>query len=94
MLIIKSIFSCFQKFYFLGRSTNFIRIKIVKRHQDVEGYDAISLPSARTDLVTSTRQFQENVLNIQTALSTASIISLPKSIASTHVRSYENNVEL
>ena len=54
----------------------------------------IALPSNRTDLVTSTRQFQEKGLNFLTALSTAAKISLPKSIAPTRVRSRNNNVEL
>ena len=54
----------------------------------------IALPSTRTDLATSTRQFQEKGFNFLTVLSTAAQISLPKSIASTRVRSWNSNKEL
>ena len=54
----------------------------------------IALPSTRTDLVTSTRQFQEKGFDFVTALSSAAEISLPKSIAPTRARSWSNNVEL
>ena len=54
----------------------------------------IALPSTTFDLVTSTRQFQEKGFDIVTALSSAVEISLPKSIAPTRVRSWNNNVEL
>ena len=54
----------------------------------------IALPSTRTDLVTSTRQFQEKGFDFVTALSSAAEISLPKSIAPNLVRSWNNNVEL
>ena len=54
----------------------------------------VALPFTRTDLVTSTRQFQEKGFNILTSLSIAAEISLPKSIAPNHVRSRNNNVEL
>ena len=53
----------------------------------------IDLPSTTTDLVTSARQFQEKGLDFVTALSSAAQISLPKSIASTRVRSWNNNEE-
>ena len=54
----------------------------------------IALPSTRTDLVMSTRLFQEKGFDFATALSSAADISLPKSIATTRVRSWNNNVEL
>ena len=54
----------------------------------------IALPSIRTDLVTSTRQFQEKGFDFVAALSSAAEISLPKSIAPTRVRSWNNNEEL
>ena len=54
----------------------------------------IALPNTRTDLVTSTRQFREKGFDFVTALSSAAEISLLKSIAPTHVRSWNNNVEL
>ena len=54
----------------------------------------IALTSTRNDLVTSTRQLQENGFNFHTALSTAAEISLPKSIGLTRVRSRNNNVDL
>ena len=53
-------------------------------------WSSISLPSARTDLETSTKQFQEKDMNFLTALYTAAIILLPNSI----VRSCDNNVEM
>ena len=54
----------------------------------------ITLPSTRTDLVTSIRQFPKKGFNFLIALSTAAKISLPKSIAPTRVRSWNSNVEL
>ena len=57
-------------------------------------WSCIALPSTRTDLVTSTRQFQEKGLDLVTALYSAAKISLAKSIAPTRVRSWNNNVEL
>ena len=54
----------------------------------------IALPSTRTDLVTSTKQFQEKGFDFVTALSSAAETSLPKAIAPTRVRSWNNSVEL
>ena len=54
----------------------------------------IALPSTRTDLVMSTRQFQEKSFDFVTALSFSAKISLPKSIAPTRVRSWNKSVEL
>ena len=54
----------------------------------------IALPSTRTDLVMSARQFQEKGFDFVTALSSAAEITLSKSIAPTHVRLWNNNIEL
>ena len=65
-----------------------------KRMASEVDWTHIAFPSTRTDLVTSTRQFQEKGFDFITALSSAAQISLPKSIAPTRVRSWNNNVEL
>ena len=65
-----------------------------KRMASKIDWSYIALPSTRTDLVTSTRQFQEKGFDFVTALSSAAQISLPKSISPTRVRSWNNNVEL
>ena len=65
-----------------------------KRMASEINWSYIVLPSSRTDLVTSTRQFQEKGIDFFTSLSSAAQISLPKSIAPTRVRSWNNNVEL
>ena len=58
------------------------------------GWSYIALPSTRTDLVMSTRQFQEKSFDFVTALSFSAQISLPQSIAPSRVRSWNNSVEL
>ena len=54
----------------------------------------IALPSSRTDLLTSTRQFHDWGIGFITAPSSAAQISLPKSIGPTRVRLWNDNVEL
>ena len=65
-----------------------------KRMASKIDWSYIALPRTRTDLVTSTRQFQEKGFDFVAALFSAAEISLPKSIAPTLVRSWNNNVEL
>ena len=65
-----------------------------KRMASEIDWSYIALPSTRTDLVMSTRQFQEKGFDFIAALSSTAEISLPKSIAQTRVRSWNNNVEL
>ena len=65
-----------------------------KRMALVIDWSDIALPSTRSDHVTSTRQFQEKGFDFATALSSTAQISLPKSIAPTRVRSWNNKVEL
>ena len=61
----------------------------IKRMASAIDWSCIALPSAKTDLVTSTRQFPKMVsTSIQLCL------PLPRSIAPTRVRSWNNNVEL
>ena len=64
-----------------------------KRMASEIDWSYISLPSIRTDFVTSTTQFKEKGFDFAIALSSAAQISLPKSIAPTRVRSWNNNVE-
>ena len=64
-----------------------------KRMASEINWSYIALPSTRTDFVTSTRQFQEKGFHFVTALSSASEISLPKSITPTRVRSWNSKVE-
>ena len=68
-----------------------IVIDIPLRDHFLVNWSYIALPSIRTDLVTSTRQFQEKGFHFVTALSSVAQISLPKSIAPTCVRSWNNN---
>ena len=65
-----------------------------KRMASEIDWSYIALQSTRTDLVTSTRQFQEKGFDFVAALSSAAQISSPKAIAPTRVRSWNNNVEL
>ena len=65
-----------------------------KRMASEIDWSYIALQNTRTDLVTSTRQFQEKGFDFVAALSSAAEISLPKSIAPTRVRSWNKNVEL
>ena len=65
-----------------------------KRMASEIDWSYIALPSTRTDLVTSTRQFQEKGFDFVAALSSAAKISLPKSTGPNGVGSWNNNVEL
>ena len=63
-----------------------------KRMASKIDWSYIALPSTRTDLVTSIRQFQGKGFDFVTARSSSAEISLPKSITPTRVRSWNNNV--
>ena len=65
-----------------------------KRMASEIDWSYIALPSTRTDLLTSTRQFKEKGFDFVAALSSAAQISLPKSIAPNGVGSWNNNIEL
>ena len=66
----------------------------MKRMASEIDWSYIALPSTKTDLVTSTRQLQENGFDLVTALSSADRILLLKSIGPSRVQSRNNNVEL